>query len=102
MTRTKCERAKFASFFDCFYKYWNYTSKRGTEYTELEVTFQTSFIYMLLKMEWGVLGWDIEKLNWIFHALDNNYDILDLHNFTECKFAYIDHLKTCYYLDHNE
>ena len=54
MTGTKCERAKFASFFDCFYKYWNYTSKRGTEYTELEVTFQTSFIYMLLKMEWDV------------------------------------------------
>ena len=50
MTGTKCERAKFASFFDCFYKYWNYTSKRGTEYTELEVTFQTSFIYMLLKV----------------------------------------------------
>ena len=50
MTGTKWGRAKFANFFDYFYKYWNYTSKRGTEYTELEVTFQTSFIYMLLKM----------------------------------------------------
>ena len=102
MTGTKCERAKFARFFDCFYKYWNYTSKRGTEYTELEVTFQTSFIYMLLKMQWDVLGWDIEELQWICHALDNNYDILDPHNFTDCKCAYIDHLKTCSYLDHNE
>ena len=49
MTGTKSGRAKFANFFDYFYKYWNYTSKRGTEYTELEVTFQTSFIYMLIK-----------------------------------------------------
>ena len=54
MTGNKWERAKFANFFDYSYKYWNYTSKRGLEYTELEVTFQTSFIYMLLKMEWDV------------------------------------------------
>ena len=60
MTGTKSGRAKFANFFDYFYKYWNYTSKRGTEYDQLEVIFQTSFIYMLLKMEWDVLGWDIE------------------------------------------
>ena len=53
-------------------------------------------------MEWDVLGWDIEELKWICHALDNNYDILDPHNFTDGKCAYVHHLKTCYYLDHNE
>ena len=88
--------------FDCFYKYWDYTSKRGIEYDQSEVTFQTCFIYMLLKKECYVLGWDIEGLKWICYALDNNYDILDPHNFTDCKFAYVDQLKTCYYLDHNE
>ena len=50
---------------------------------------------ILLKMEW-------DELKLICYALDNNYDILDPHNFTDCKFVYVQHLKTCYYLDHNE
>ena len=40
MTGTKWKPVKFATFFDCFYKYWDYTSKIGTEYNQLEVTFQ--------------------------------------------------------------
>ena len=40
MTGTKWKPVKCATFFDCFYKYWDYTSKIGTEYNQLEVTFQ--------------------------------------------------------------
>ena len=94
--------SEICKFFDYFYEYWDYISNRGTEYNQLEVTFQTPFIYMLLKMEWDVLRWDIEELKRICYALDNSYDILDPHNFTDCKFAYVDHFKTCYYLDYNE
>ena len=46
-------------------------------------------------------GWDVEELKWICAALDNNYDILDPTYFTNCTFVYLDHIKTCYYLEHN-
>ena len=46
-------------------------------------------------------GWDVEELKWICVALDHTYDILNPNYFTNCRFAYLDHIKTCYYLEHN-
>ena len=102
MTYNKPTQIKFEEFFNYFYKYWDYTSKRNTEYSDIEVLVITSFIFMHFKTEWDVLGWNIKELKWICHALDDNYSIHDPHNFTDCKFACLDHLKTCYYLNHNE
>ena len=44
---------------------------------------------------------DVEELKWIWLVLDHNYDILNPNYFTNCRFAYLDHIKTCYYLEHN-
>ena len=100
MTYNKPTQMKFGKFFNYFYKY--YTSKRNTEYSTIEAVVLTSLIFTHLKIEWDALEWDIEELKWICHALDNNCSILNPYNFTDCKFAYLDHLKTCYCLEHNE
>ena len=101
MTYNKPTPIKFGKLLNYFYKYWDYRSKRNTEHSAIEVVVLTSLISTHLKIDWDTLGWDLEELKWIYHGLDNNYSILDPHNFTDCKFAYLDHLKTCY-LEHNE
>ena len=45
--------------------------------------------------------WDIEELNYICLALDNNCEDFDPTFFTDCRSAYLDHVKTCYYLEKN-
>ena len=84
-----------------FWKYCDYTSKRGTDFSVLEVLLLTNVLFMDLRTQWEKNGWDVEELKWICAALDNNYDILDPNYFTNCRFAYLDHIKTCYYLEHN-
>ena len=47
--------------------------------------------------------WDIQELNWICLAMeDNNNNILNPINFLTARCAYLDHLKTCYYLNNND
>ena len=43
--------------------------------------------------------WNINELDWACAALDNNYDLLNPNNFLNDEFAYLDHVKTCFYLD---
>ena len=42
-----------------------------------------------------------EKLNYICLELDNNCEDFDPTFFTDCRSAYLDHIKTCYYLEKN-
>ena len=49
-----------------------------------------------------IAGWDIDELEWICYNLDYNNKIFDPHNLINDKVAYVDHVKTCYYLDNNE
>ena len=96
MTFTKTTPMPLERFFNMFYKYWDLASKRGTEYTAFEVLLMTSVLFMHLRTEWEKLEWDVEELKWIFAALDNDYEDLDPNYFVDCKFGYLDHLKTCY------
>ena len=91
MTGNNAKPMSFGNFFIMFWKYCDYTSKRGTDYNALEVVPLTNVLFMDLRTE----------LKWICVALDHNYDILNPNYFTNCGFAYLDHIKTCYYLEHN-
>ena len=84
-----------------FWKCLDSTSKRGTDYNALEVVFFTNVLFMDLRTQWEKNGWDVEELKSISVALDHNYDIFNPNYFTNCRFAYLDHIKTCYYLEHN-
>ena len=96
MTFNNTKPMSFGKFFSMLWKYWDYTSKRGTDYSTLEVLLLTN-----LRTRWGKNGWDVEELKWIYVALDHNDDILNPNYFTNCRFAYLDYIKACYYLEHN-
>ena len=80
MTFTKPNSVSFRKFFGLFYKYWDYSSKRGTQYTAFEVLMLTNVIYMDLRLKWENEKWDTEELNYICHALDKIVKIL-IHTF---------------------
>ena len=86
----------FGKFFGLFYKYWDYASKRGTQYTAFEVLMLANIIYMDLKVKWENEKWDIEELNYFCRALDNNCEDLEPHFFNDHHSAYLDHIKPWY------
>ena len=101
MTFTKPNSVSFGKSFGLFFKYWDYASKRGTLYTAFEVLMLTNVIYMDLRIKWENEKQDIEEFNYICHALDNNCEDLDPPFFTDHRSAYLDHIKTWYYLEKN-
>ena len=101
MTFTKPNSVSFGKSFGLFFKYWDYASKRGTQYTAFEVLMLTNVIYMDLRIKWEKEKQDIEEFNYICHALDNNCEDLDPPFFTDHRSAYLDHIKTWYYLEKN-
>ena len=99
MTLGGTQPMKFGKFFGLFSLYWNYCSQRGHRLNSLEVSLLTNTIYVKLREEWQKNMWDIEELDWACAALDNNYDLLNPNNFLNDEFAYLDHVKICFYLD---
>ena len=102
MTFKNTSPMSFGKIFAIFWKYWDYVSKRGTEYTALEVLevlVGTNVLFMHLRSEWEKVNWDIEELKYICAVLDNGCEDLNLNYFIDCKFAYLEHLKTYYYLE---
>ena len=90
MTSTDMSPMPFGKFFPLFYKYWDAVSKRGTEHTSLEVE--------LLKIDWDKNGWNTDELKYICYLLDARFDDLDPNYFIRKEFAYLNHVKTWYYL----
>ena len=102
MTFTNTISMMFRILFPLFNKYWDRVSKRGTEHTSLEVGILTSHLFMLLKIEWDKNKWDSEELKHICYALDAKFDDLNVNYFIEKEFAYLDHVKTWYYLQEHD
>ena len=61
MTSTKTKPISFGNFFGLFCKYWDYASKRGTQYSALEVLMLTNVIYMDLRSNWEKQKWDMKS-----------------------------------------
>ena len=102
MTWKEKQPVTFEKIFGFFNLYWNYgLQRRDQQINELEYFNLSKFFYDRLAIEWFKSKWNIEELNWICLAMDNNNDILNPNNFLNDKFAYLDHLKTCYYLNKN-
>ena len=73
MTGNNTKRMSFENYFIMFWKYWDYTSKRGTDYNALKVVLLTNVLFMDLRTQQEKNGWDVEELKWICAALDHNY-----------------------------
>ena len=102
MTFTNSTPATFGKFYYYFLKYWNFKRNRNGYHNQFQIDILTSILYMLLHEEWSALGQDIDKLKWICLNLDYNNELLDPYNFIGDESAYVDHAKTCYYLEKNE
>ena len=98
MAFTNAIPMRFGIFFPLFCKYWDIVSKRGTEHTLLEVEILKSRLFMLLKIKWDKNKWDSEELKHICYALDAKFEDLNPNYFIGKEFAYLDHVKTWYYL----
>ena len=98
MTFTNLLPVNFGIFYISFQLYWNCCRDRGRRLNDLEVLLVTNVIYIELRYEWEKCKWDVNELNWICEGLNNNCNLLDPTNFINDQFAYLDHIKTCYYL----
>ena len=59
-------------------------------------------LYEKLKIEWLEYKRDLQELDWIVSALDDNSSMLDPNNFVNSPNAYDDHAKTCFFLEQND
>ena len=99
MTFTNSNAAAFGKFYNYFSKYWNFKRNRNGYHNQFQIDILTSILYMLLHEEWSALGQDIDELKWICVNLDYNNELLDPYNFIGDESAYVDHAKTCSYLE---
>ena len=88
----------FGIFYISFQLYWNFCRDTGRRLNDLEVLLLTNVIYIELRYEWEKCKLDVSELNWICEGLNNNCNFLDPTNFIHDQFAYLGHVKTCYYL----
>lgn len=88
----------FGKFFEYFERYWYYCQQSGVRYNSLEVFLYTKNQYTRLREDWEKYTWDIEQLDQICYAIDNNHDMLDPSNFLNDEWAYVNHAKNCFYL----
>ena len=75
-------------------------SKRGLEYSGIQVTIATSFIFDYLRLEWLENSWDVAELKYLCLALDASCDDLNANKFVHFAYVYLDELKS-YYTQHN-
>ena len=68
----------------------------------ITINILTSISSAYLREKWDAARWDIDELKWICYKLDYNNELFDPHNFIDDKFAYVNHVKNCYYLENNE
>ena len=102
MTSNKPSLMAFGKFFDYFLKYWNFRRERNGCHDQLEINILTSISFAYLREKWDAARWDIDELKWICCNLDYNNELFDPHNFIDDKFAYVNQVKNCYYLENNK
>ena len=90
----------FKKNFISFFKYRKIVNKRGVEYSGLQVTIATSFIFGLLRFEWETNYWDVRELKYLCLAMDSSPDELNSSNFINCQPAYLYELKNYYQQNH--
>lgn len=96
------EQITFGLFFPLFEVYWNFCQQRENGLiTQNQFLILLWRIYEKLKNEWLEFNWNLDELDWICFAFENNNSMLDPNNFVNTPIAYVDHAKTCFFLEHD-
>ena len=98
MTFSNVQPMCFGKFFGHFQPYWNYCSHRGITLSDLDVFVKTSFISTILCKEWEKNNWSIDQLEWICRQILFQKTMVDPVFFINDKFAYLNHVKNCFYM----
>ena len=101
MTYISKQPVKFGKCFQLFQAYWNFCRQREGVADLTQILILTLSVFEKLQEEWKKFKWEMDELNWICYGVANNYSMLDPSNFEYDQIAYLDHAKTCFYLEHN-
>ena len=91
---------KLRKNFYFFSQYWEIVNKRSVEYSDLQVTVATSFIFDYLRLEWIENNWGVREMQYLCLAMDAAPDELNPNNSAHCQYAYLEELKN-YYIENN-
>ena len=93
MTGTAVMQISFGMFFSLFERLWHY--HRNEDRCNGQEAFD---IFNKLSELWNDNKWNLFELYWICDCMWNNNSLLDLAHFLFDEYAYLNHLKNCYYL----
>ena len=101
MTCTNVQPMSFGNIFEYFFRCWELVRRRGRDIDDLEVAFMTDMSYAYLKSDWLKNEYDLRELDFFCRGVDALYEDFDPNYFIDNKFAYLEHLKNCYYFEQN-
>ena len=88
----------FGKFFGLFQLYCNHCQMRG-QMNDLQFFSLTSRVFFESKKLWEVNKWDLKELEEICGNIHQHDSAYDPSNFITNPYAYVLHVKNCYYLD---
>ena len=86
----------FGECFKYFQSYWNLCRRREIIHP-VEFFIYTKTLYYWLENEREKNKWDKRQLLWICYNIEVGNDLLDLINFIEQDFAFLNYVQSCYY-----
>ena len=73
---------QFGNFFPLCKTYWRFVQHLNNDsINQNQFAILSWRLYEKLKIEWLEYKWDLQELDWIASALDNNCSMLDPNNF---------------------
>ena len=87
----------FGEYFTYFQAYWNLCPRREI-INQLDFYIYTKALYHWFDVQLEKNKWDKRQLLWICVNIENGNELVDLTNFIEQDFAYLNDVKNCYYI----
>ena len=96
------KRVMFGFLFPLFQQYWLFCCEYENHALNLgQFLLLRSCIFEKIHLEWRIFKWDEKELDWICSRIHAKDSVVDPSKFNLNPIAYIDHLKTYYFLESN-
>ena len=96
------KRVMFGFLFPLFQQYWLFCLEYENRALNLgQFLLLQSRVFEKIHLEWRTFKWDEKELDWICSCIHSKDPVVDPSTFNLSPMAYIDHLKTYYFLESN-
>ena len=96
------KRVMFRFLFPLFQQYWLFCLEYENRALNLgQFLLLQSRVFEEIHLEWRTFKWDEKELDWICSCIHSKDPVVDRSKFNLNPIAYIDHLKTYYFLESN-